>query len=476
MSKQRKRCYKYYNIAMVSDYFYPNLGGIESHIELLSKALINLGHKVIIITHAYDGYEGIKILNDIKVYYLNIPVIAMNTTFPNLLSNTFTLYDIYKSEEINVVHGHQTMSSLALEALFHAKTLNLKCILTEHSLFEVGGFENILVNRLAELILRDIDYFISVSFTSKINLMNRLNLKKTKVKVIPNAVDKNKFYNNNFNDETIIEEVNKTDNQLKYDNKFIIDKEIFKSDLLNTGSETNNYKNKADIKSICNNKKIKNQFNDKSKNIICISRLVKRKGVELLINLIPYITKTTDLNFIIAGNGPLKHELEQMIDKYQIEHRVLLLGEIENDDVNYVLNLGCIFLNTSLTEAFCIAVLEAAFCGLTVVSTNVGGIHEVLPKECVILTGTKIEDLANGISQARKMKHKNKEIKRIFSWNRVAKKTIKLYDQIINSELSFIERLNHYHWFTEFVCRIFIAVEYALLFIYDHYCNKNIVQ
>jgi phosphatidylinositol N-acetylglucosaminyltransferase subunit A len=38
---------------------------------------------------------------------------------------------------------------------------------------------------------------------------------------------------------------------------------------------------------------------------------------------------------------------------------------------------GHVFLNCSLTESFCIAILEAASCGLFVVSTNVGGVPEV---------------------------------------------------------------------------------------------------
>lgn len=40
---------------------------------------------------------------------------------------------------------------------------------------------------------------------------------------------------------------------------------------------------------------------------------------------------------------------------------------------------GRIFLNTSLTEAFCMALVEAAAAGLLVVSTRVGGVPEVLP-------------------------------------------------------------------------------------------------
>ena len=44
---------------------------------------------------------------------------------------------------------------------------------------------------------------------------------------------------------------------------------------------------------------------------------------------------------------------------------------------------GHIFLNTSLTEAFCIAIVEAASCGLLVVSTRVGGVPEVLPQQMI---------------------------------------------------------------------------------------------
>lgn len=47
-------------------------------------------------------------------------------------------------------------------------------------------------------------------------------------------------------------------------------------------------------------------------------------------------------------------------------HRVRLLGPLEHKDVCGVLVQGHIFLNTSLTEAFCMAILEAASCGLQV--------------------------------------------------------------------------------------------------------------
>ena len=40
-------------------------------------------------------------------------------------------------------------------------------------------------------------------------------------------------------------------------------------------------------------------------------------------------------------------------------------------------------MNTSLTEAFGIAILEAACAGLYVVSTRVGGVPEILPEDMI---------------------------------------------------------------------------------------------
>lgn len=71
--------------------------------------------------------------------------------------------------------------------------------------------------------------------------------------------------------------------------------------------------------------------------------------------------------------------------------------------------MGHIFLNTSLTEAYCMAIVEAASCGLQVVSTSVGGIPEVLPPSLIILTEPNIDSVLSGLQRAieliRKLRH-----------------------------------------------------------------------
>nr|CAD7256042.1 unnamed protein product [Timema shepardi] len=58
-------------INMVSDFFFPNMGGVEEHIFNLSQCLISRGHKVIVLTHSYGLRVGIRYMtNGLKVIIL----------------------------------------------------------------------------------------------------------------------------------------------------------------------------------------------------------------------------------------------------------------------------------------------------------------------------------------------------------------------------------------------------------------------
>lgn len=83
------------------------------------------------------------------------------------------------------------------------------------------------------------------------------------------------------------------------------------------------------------------------------------------------------MNFVIAGDGNKLLLLTEMVERNLLSERVTLLGGLPNSAVPALLRDADIMLNTSLTESFCIAVLEAACCGCVVVSSDVGGVREV---------------------------------------------------------------------------------------------------
>jgi len=212
--------------------------------------------------------------------------------------------------------------------------------------------------------------------------------------------------------------------------------------------------------------------------IVVLSRLVYRKGIDLLIDVIPEICKRyPNVYWIIGGDGPKRIGIEEIREKHQLHDRVEILGNVKHSDVRNVLNRGDIFVNCSLTEAFCIAIVEAASCGLFVVSTRVGGVPEVLPDDLIHLCDPTSEDLIEKVSEAiPRLKDfepfkAHDRVKKCYSWFDVAERTEKVYDHIYNEDpLPLIERFRRFYGCGVFAGKIFcfvVAFAYLMWIFYE---------
>lgn len=222
--------------------------------------------------------------------------------------------------------------------------LPLQLVFTDHSLFGFADLSAVFTNKFLQIALSPCNHCICVSHTGKENTVLRASVPEHQVSVIPNAVDTTLFTPNPVNREQ--------------------------------GSEIT---------------------------VVVVSRLVYRKGVDLLAGVITRLCALSDyndVNFLIGGDGPKRVLLEEIREKRNIQKRITLLGGLEHAEVRNVLTRGQIFLNTSLTEAYCMAIVEAASCGLQVVSTSVGGIPEVLPNELIILTEPTVDSVLQGLLRA----------------------------------------------------------------------------
>lgn len=83
----------------------------------------------------------------------------------------FLFRTILLAEDITIAHGHSSFSALAQEGLFHAKTLGIRTVFTDHSLFGFADASSILTNKLLELTLSDANHVICVSHTSKVMIL-----------------------------------------------------------------------------------------------------------------------------------------------------------------------------------------------------------------------------------------------------------------------------------------------------------------
>ncbi|KAI9763650.1 MAG: Phosphatidylinositol N-acetylglucosaminyltransferase gpi3 subunit [Geoglossum simile] len=395
-----------YNIAMISDFFFPQPGGVESHIYQLSTKLIDRGHKCIIITHAYEGRTGVRYLtNGLKVYHVPFFVIYRESTLPTVFSFFPIFRNIIIREQIDIVHGHASLSSLCHEAILHARTMGLRTVFTDHSLFGFADAASILTNKLLKFTLSDVDHVICVSHTCKENTVLRASLDPLMVSVIPNAV-----VAENFRPLSHPAHNAGTDFSLS--------------------SPTTSNPPPPQPHHLGPHDTI---------TIVVISRLFYNKGTDLLIAAIPRILAShPNVRFIIAGSGPKAIDLEQMLERRVLQDRVEMLGPVRHEEVRDVMVRGHIYLHPSLTEAFGTVIVEAASCGLYVVCTRVGGIPEVLPGHMTIFARPEEDDLVAATGKAIAALRANRvrterfhdQVKMMYSWTDVAERTERVYDGI----------------------------------------------
>lgn len=372
-------------VCMASDFFYPNTGGVEEHIFNLSQCLIKRGHKVIVLTHSYGDRVGIRYLTaGLKVYYLPIRVFYAQCVLPTMICNIALIRNILIRECIEIVHGHSAFSVLCHEVCIIGKLMGLKTVFTDHSLFGFADTSAVLTNKYLQICLSEIDHCICVSHTGKENTVLRAKVQAHKVSVIPNAVDAFSFI----------------PDPCQRDQKFIT--------------------------------------------IVIVSRLVYRKGVNLMAAVIADMCpRYPNLRFIIGGDGPKMWLLQEVREKIGCQESVRLLGSLKHSEVRNILVKGNIFLNTSLTEAYCMAIVEAAACGLKVVSTKVGGIPEVLPESMIYLTEPNVGSLVRGIEKAiTDIKEGNimcpfkcnRLVREMYSWMDITKRTEIVYNRILRNK------------------------------------------
>ncbi|ENN78681.1 hypothetical protein YQE_04853, partial [Dendroctonus ponderosae] len=394
MNKQYSLEPECHKICMVSDFFFPNMGGVEEHIFNLSQCLLLKGHKVIVMTHSYEDRVGIRYMtNGLKVYYLPIKVFYNQCVLPTMICNIPLIRYILLREEIQIIHGHSAFSALAHEAMLIGNLLGLKTVFTDHSLFGFADASALITNKLLEMSLASCNHCICVSYIGKENTVLRGRVDCKRVSVIPNAVDTFSF----------------TPDPTQRDQSQIT--------------------------------------------IVVVSRLVYRKGVDLTAQVIGDICdKYKEVNFLIAGDGPKRWLLEEIRERRGLQDRVLLLGALEHSQVRNVLVKGHIFLNTSLTEAYCMAIVEAVSCGLKVVSTRVGGIPEVLPDDLITLTEPTVPSLLEGLDKTiLELKRGqfvcpyacNKRTEKYYNWQDVSTRTQIVYNSVSKEEPKSLRKILH---------------------------------
>jgi glycosyltransferase involved in cell wall biosynthesis len=182
------------------------------------------------------------------------------------------------------------------------------------------------------------------------------------------------------------------------------------------------------------------RVSDGSFNILCVSRLIARKGVDYLIKALPDILKChANTKLIIVGEGNMEFELKELTSSLGIVDSVIFRGYVPHEELPCIYKESDIFVLPSLWEGMSNSLLEAIASGLPVMVTDTGGTKElirdngiIIPKGDSSAISESVIRLLNNKELRSSMGLKSREIAMKFSWKNVAEQYIKYYERCVS--------------------------------------------
>ena len=191
---------------------------------------------------------------------------------------------------------------------------------------------------------------------------------------------------------------------------------------------------------------IKRKYTKKKEDLIIgsVGRLNWAKGYDLLIESLSVLKKNhPNFQMKIAGDGPYRSKLENMIDHYSLRDNVFILGELHYNDIPKFYDSINLYTQPSISEALSITLQEAMASSLPILASNAGGIPEVIDhnetgilfekgsKKELIIGLKKIIAMDNAQREEMGEKARERSIKK-FDIKKTAKTLNNIYNEALN--------------------------------------------
>ncbi len=178
-------------------------------------------------------------------------------------------------------------------------------------------------------------------------------------------------------------------------------------------------------------------LNDNCKTVLSVGELNENKNQKVIIKALAH-AKDENIHYFLAGNGPLREELEALAKKLGVDKQVHFLGY--RRDLISIYNAVDLFVLPSLREGLGMASIEAMSFGLPIVTSNRQGINDYSENG---VSGYKYgpndyEGFAEGIKKIlyddelrRKMGENNRITAQKFSLESSINKMSEIYDGLL---------------------------------------------
>ncbi|MFE0625054.1 glycosyltransferase family 4 protein [Priestia aryabhattai] len=366
----RKGAKKKFSILIATFWSFPHVGGLSNYIATLSKGLKRQGHKVDIISPNQFSTSKVKRFREIVT--------------PNLKHFFTKRYGSYNDRILN----HKRLIYV-YEKMLETVDLERYDILHAQDLFTAN-----ILGRFNEIYGKPLFYTPHGMFTS-----NRLKF---------NIIKKGSV------EEAYFTELESK--AIEYASHIIVLSDSFREPLIKLGAKNRNITTVITGIDYPVNQRQEKETSSKKLVITCVARLGPRKGHNHLFEALAHLKKyTANVEVLIVGDGQMRETLEKQKKALGLS-MVKFLGS--RDDVPVILSKTDIFVLPTINDSLPISIIEAMHSGTAVISTNCGGIPELIKhnKTGIIVEPGSSEQLAHALKflimnqEARHKMSKNAKI------------------------------------------------------------------
>ncbi len=319
-------------ILLLTPFFSPNVGGVETHFDDLCEYLCKKNHKVFVITYQplttktsgkkLEKRENIEI-HRIKWFGYNwfnklesYPILEWLYLSPGIFIHSF-LFLLKNRKRIDVIHTQGYIASLVGKIL--ALFFKVRTVASIHTVYDLD--KKPLLGKIFSWILGSFDKILVVSEGARRELLP-YGLDQKKIEIFTYWANQDKF-------RPLDKEMCKK--KVGWQNKFVV---------------------------------------------LFVGRLIKIKGAHVLIEAAKKINK--DINFAFIVTGTRKDFLE-IVGQRKLEANIIYVGKVDYSILNlYYTAADILAVPSQYNEGFARVNLEAMLCGTPVIASNKGCLPEII--------------------------------------------------------------------------------------------------
>ena len=365
------------NILMHCVYYPPEIGGLESHVHHLCRALVEHGHKVDVITsRSMAGTPRFEVMDGVEVHRTWFPgknALGWLAHAAGSLPPSMTL-----ARDADILHAQAFQS---IPPLLAARArVGVPLVSTWHTSHFLRLAEHPITGYLLGRLVQASDANLAAS-AEIASTAERL-APRSRVRAVTNGVDTALFKPGNA---------------------------------------------------------VSLEAGGTRRRLVVPRRLFRKNGVEFAIRALPIIAERHDVEMLIIGDGPERKSLESLASNLNVQERIQFIGTQAHSEIPMLISRSELAVFPSLMEATSVAALECMSCEVPVAASRVGGLPEIVDDDVGgLFEPGNAEDLAFVVGQllddpALASKGRVARSRVLSSWSndRLAQYHLELYEKVI---------------------------------------------